>query len=117
MQMKTLARQTLIAILAILSVLPAGAATLTWTGGGADDLWSTPDNWGGTAPMPGDSLIFTTTTRLNNTNNFTSGTLFSGVTFDLPAGPFSLNGSPITLGGNIANNQVVTLQTINLSLA
>ena len=117
MQMKTLACQTLVAILAILSVLPARAATLTWTGGGADDLWSTPANWGGTAPMPGDSLIFTTTTRLNNTNNFTSGTLFSGITFDLPAGAFSLNGSPITLGGNIANNQVVTLQTINLSLA
>jgi fibronectin-binding autotransporter adhesin len=117
--MKTLSRRTLaaVSILSILCVIPAGAATLTWTGEGADDLWSTPANWGGTAPTAGDSLIFTSTRRLSNTNNLPSGILFNGITFDLPAGAFNLRGNPITLGGDIADNQVVTLQTISLSLA
>jgi fibronectin-binding autotransporter adhesin len=108
----------LFALPALLAALvPGRAATVTWTGGGTDDNWSTAANWGGIVPSPGDSLIFTTTSRLINTNNFSPGTAFNGITFEVPAGTFVLNGNPITLGGNIVNNQFVTLQTINLSLA
>ncbi len=37
----------------------AGAATLTWSGGGADTLASNPDNWAGNvSPRNGDDVIF-----------------------------------------------------------
>ncbi|MBU6410916.1 MAG: autotransporter-associated beta strand repeat-containing protein, partial [Verrucomicrobia bacterium] len=39
------------------------------------------------------------------------------LTFNSPAGFFTLAGNEVALGGNITNNQVVTEQTINLSLA
>ena len=111
-------KTALACIFALLTALvPSRAATVTWTGGGTDDNWSTAANWGGIVPSPGDSLIFTTTSRLNNTNNFSPGTTFNGITFEVPAGNFALNGNPITLGGDIIDNQFVTLQTINLSLA
>jgi fibronectin-binding autotransporter adhesin len=111
-------KTALFAILALLlALVPGRAATLTWTGGGNNDNWSTAANWGGIVPSPGDSLIFTTTSRLINTNNFSPGTAFNGIAFEVPAGSFILNGNPITLGGDIVNNQFVTLQTINLALA
>src|SRR5688572_475694 len=98
-------------------VSQAHGADRTWTGGGSDNNWSTPANWGGTAPTAGDLLFFTGTMSLLNTNDFTPGTLFNGITFDIPAGAFSLRGNPITLGGDITDNQDVTLQTILLPLA
>ena len=30
----------------------------TWTGGGGDNNWTTAANWGGTAPVAGDDLVF-----------------------------------------------------------
>jgi autotransporter-associated beta strand protein len=109
--------KTLLATLVLSTALVSSpAATLTWTGAGNDDNWSTAANWGGIVPSPGDSLIFTTTSRLNNTNNFSPGTAFNGITFEVPAGNFILNGNPVNLGGDIIDNQFVTLQTINLSL-
>src|SRR6266540_1953430 len=107
----------------IIPLLLAGAERLqaadaTWDGGGEDNFWQTGANWDGNAPpSANDSLFFTGTTRLSNTNNFTAGTTFKGITFNSPAGAFALRGSPITLGGGITNKQVVTLQTINLPLA
>ena len=40
--------------------LSASATDYTWTGGGTDDLWSNPENWGETANYPGngDRAIF-----------------------------------------------------------
>lgn len=36
----------------------ARAATVSWTGGGGDNLWNTPANWsGGNIPGPGDDVI------------------------------------------------------------
>ena len=46
------------------------AAARTWTGGGADNNWSTPGNWGGTVPVAGDDLVFPGgAARLSNTND------------------------------------------------
>jgi hypothetical protein len=104
-------------LIAGLDANQAQAADRTWTGGGGDNNWGTPANWGGTAPVAGDALFFTGTARTSSTNGLPSGTLFNGITFNSPAGAFNLAGNPITLGGDIADNQVVTLQTINLSLA
>ncbi len=66
------------------------AATRIWNGGGADDNWSSPNNWGGIAPVTGDSLVFNGTTRQNN-NNDISGLSVPWVTFN--NGGFTLNGN------------------------
>src|SRR6266536_697452 len=49
----------------------AQAATRTWSGAGADYTWTNTANWGGTAPVNGDDLVFSGSTRLNNSNNIT----------------------------------------------
>ncbi len=94
----------------------AQAGTDTWNGGGADGKWQTPANWGGTPPSAGDALVFQGTVRLNNTNNFNLNTVFNGITFNGPAGAFSLFGNPITLVNDIVDNQVVVNQSVNLPL-
>ena len=45
----------------------AVAATITWTGGGDDNLWSNGDNWGGTAPGASDTAVFDSTSAKNCT--------------------------------------------------
>ena len=62
---------------------PYVAATVrTWTGGGADNNWTTLANWGGTAPVAGDDLVFPGgAARLSNTNNFGAGTAFNSIRF------------------------------------
>ena len=43
---------------------PYTAATVkTWTGNGADANWTNPLNWGGTAPVAGDDLVFPSVRR------------------------------------------------------
>jgi autotransporter-associated beta strand protein len=94
------------------------AANKTWDGGGENNLWTSAANWdANTAPAPGDSLFFTQTTRLLNTNNFPGGTPFNGITFSPPAGAFELRGNSIALGGGITNHQVVVTETVGLPLA
>src|SRR4051812_14062450 len=90
----------------LISLLAAGtvrAANDTWTGGGGDNFWNTPGNWGGTPPSANDSLFFTGTTRLVNSNNITAGTAFGNISFTSPAGAFTLWGNSISLSGNITN--------------
>jgi hypothetical protein len=36
-------------------------ATLTWTGGGSNNLWSNPANWGGSSISANDALVFPST--------------------------------------------------------
>jgi hypothetical protein len=41
------------------------SATITWSGGGGNNLWSTPANWvGGVAPVNADTVIFTPTAAI-----------------------------------------------------
>lgn len=113
-----LAGSTLALLLAGFAPGRIHAADKTWDGGGADGFWQTGENWdANTPPAANDRLIFTGTTRLSNTNNFTAGTAFDGIHFNFPAGGYTLRGNQITLGGDITDNQVVTLQTIGLPLA
>ncbi len=94
------------------------AADQTWDGGGVNSFWQTSENWiGDAAPLSGDVLVFTGTTRTATTNNFPVGTLFGGLAFETPAGGFMLSGNPITLVGDIVDNQVVVTETVNLALA
>src|SRR5262245_947991 len=61
-------------------------ATRIWDGGGADALWSNPQNWSGNvAPQPEDNLLFPAgASRLTNFNDFASGTRFRSVTMSDP---------------------------------
>jgi parallel beta-helix repeat protein len=71
-------------------------ATRVWTGSDPDDgLWSSPENWGGTAPNPGDRLVFAGALRLANENDFPAGTTFRSITFT--GDGFELSGNLTTL--------------------
>ena len=96
--------------------MTAAADTHTWTGGGVNNNWTTAANWGGTAPVAGDSLAFDGTTRRVNTNNFAANTTFSNITFNSGAGVFTLRGNALTLAGEIANNST-GLQTFTLGFS
>lgn len=78
----------------------SGSFAQTWTGGGADDNWTTDANWGGTAPVPGiaTTLTFDGTVRLNSTNDFAAGSQFMAIKTGATAGDFTFNGEQIQLG-------------------
>jgi hypothetical protein len=92
--------------------------SITWTGGGANNNWSTSGNWN-TPPSFPSALLFAGSTRLTN-NNDNAGITVDGITFDSAAGAFVLDGNGLTLNGNIGFNGDPTApvtQTINLNLA
>jgi fibronectin-binding autotransporter adhesin len=63
----------LLLALLILGFVPGLQAALeTWTGLGADSFWGTAGNWGGTAPVNGDDLLFSGSTRLGSSNSIVS---------------------------------------------
>ncbi len=114
-QLKTQAAGTACTALFFALGLAGSRAQDVWTGAGQNANWQTPANWqAGTAPLPNDSLVFTNVNGLNNTNNYPATTAFGALTFATPAGAFSLNGNAFTLDGNLADNQPVTVETINL---
>ena len=87
---------------------PAGAASDTWTGGGAPDgNWQNANNWGGTAPSAADFLFFDTGNQLLATNNFANGIIFGNLSFNTGAEVFAL--SPVSGGdgsGIVLTNSV-----------
>lgn len=96
----------------------AAGAPATWTGGGADDNWSTAGNWD-VPPVSPAALTFAGNTRLVNSNDLTGFTA-TGITFDSAAGAFELNGNDFTLSGNIgfnSNPSTLVTQTVNLNMA
>ncbi|HWY74229.1 MAG TPA: autotransporter-associated beta strand repeat-containing protein, partial [Verrucomicrobiae bacterium] len=107
------------ACLSLFFNIPAArSAVVTWDGAGPDGKWQTGLNWvGGNPPGAGDSLVFTGNIQPVSTNNFGPGTQFSGIAFNNPAGIFNLSGNSVTLAGNISDSQVVSTETIGLSLA
>jgi len=108
---------SLIALLCIVQ-LSSFAATRTWTGGGGDDNWTTAANWGGTAPVAGDDLVFAGTTRLTPNNNFAAGTSFSTITFSVGSGAFVIGGNDFVLtGGATALTASITTGTVTLNNA
>ncbi|MBB5036243.1 beta strand repeat-containing protein [Prosthecobacter dejongeii] len=108
-------RQLLCSLIGFFVVSSLSAQTRTWTGAGADDNWGTAANWGGTAPVAGNSIGFAGTTRLNTINNLAADTNIAGIFFLSGAGTFNLAGNRITLGGNITQSGTA-LQTIDLNM-
>lgn len=79
---------------------PAPPEARIWTGAGADDNWSTLENWGGAAPSGGEPIVFDGTTRQANFNDLTDLNVLS-VTFN--NGGFSLSGNPFSVSSTISN--------------
>ena len=104
-----------IALFAACHLPSASAATVTWTGAGGDANWTTAANWGGTAPVAGDTLAFDGVTQLLDTNDFGAATTFLGINFNATAGSFVLSGSSVNSTGGIVDNSLST-ETINLNL-
>ena len=75
-----------------------------WDGGGADNNWTTADNWmGNVAPVPGDSLTFPAgAARLTNNNDFASGTAFATINFT--GAGYTLGGNALVLSGGLVDN-------------
>jgi autotransporter-associated beta strand protein len=91
-----------------------------WTGDGANNNWSTGNNWDQNAvPVFPIGLTFAGSTGLVNSNDLASITV-SSIIFDAAAGAFVIGGNDITLNGNIEFNgdpATPVTQTINLNLA
>jgi len=104
-----------IAALAVFSVHPAFAANLTWTGGGGNNLWSNPANWGGVTPAANDRLTFAGSTNLSTYNDYAPGTSFQQINFNTGAGPFVLSGNALELTISVSSNGVLQPQIIKLN--
>ncbi|MEY2509251.1 MAG: fibronectin-binding autotransporter adhesin [Verrucomicrobiota bacterium] len=111
----TLVRLTL-CLCALICALPAAAGT-TWDGGGANNLWSTANNWnpnGVPANNGTASLAFAGSTRL--APDMDANWNINSLTFNSGAGAFALSstgGFVLTIqGGGITNNSAST-ETIN----
>ena len=101
----------------LLSV-PSRAADRIWTGGNnPDGNWNTNANWGGTAPVGGDSLFFDGNVDLLTTNNLVANTPFAGLTVKNTAGVFTMSGNSFTLlNGSGITNSSASVQTNRLTL-
>jgi fibronectin-binding autotransporter adhesin len=92
------------------------AHAATWTGSAGSTDWVTGANWGGTAPLSGDSLIFTSANASPSatlTDTLTSSAFnIAGITFNAGSVPYTFTGNTFVLTGNVANNST-SLETIN----
>jgi uncharacterized repeat protein (TIGR01451 family) len=93
------------------------AATRTWTGAGGDGNWSTAANWGGTAPLAGDDLLFPdgAARMTTNSNDLSWWTSFNSISFTGPAGGYNLAGNGISLAAGITAANGAT-NTISLDV-
>jgi autotransporter-associated beta strand protein len=104
--------------LAVLGTLSGvSRAADTWTGlSGTTSNWSDGANWQATTPpVANDALIFDGSNQTSNTNDFTAGTQFNGITFAATASPFTLAGNAVNLGGDVVNLST-NPQTVNTDL-
>lgn len=97
----------------------SGISTGLWDGGGANNNWSTANNWDNNAvPIFPHAVTFAGSTRLNNTNDLSSITI-SGLTFDAAAAAFTLEGNDVTVSGGIGfsgNPASPVTQSVNFGL-
>jgi len=106
-----------LAIVSVYNSAQAAATTRTWDGGGANDNINTAANWvGDVAPVNGDLLVFTGSTR--TTPALSANLTVDSITFNSSASPFTLGGgSTFTITPVVASfgveNQDADNQTIN----
>ena len=86
----------------------------TWNGGGADNNVGNLLNWGGTAPVSNDDLVFSGTLRL--TPNLVAALTIRSISFTNGAGAFTLGGAAYTIGSAGITNNSTNTQTISSAL-
>ncbi|MBK6489448.1 MAG: hypothetical protein IPF98_21920 [Gemmatimonadetes bacterium] len=89
-------------------------ATRTWTGGGANNNWTTAGNWGGIAPVAGDNLVFDAAgvaVRNAPANNFANGTIFGTIT--VSAAGYTFTGSSVSTTGVTVSTYASGTSTIS----
>ncbi len=76
-------------------------AAATWTGGGADNKWSTAANWAGNhAPAPGDDVVFPAgAARLDSVND--SVVAFVLASLSVTGAGYQISGNAVTVSGGI----------------
>ena len=95
-------------------VLPASAASLTWTGAAGDNKFSTVSNWNtGQAPVNGDILNFSvaTLTETETLDNDIANLSVAGINFAGSVAAYrsyTITGNALTLTGNVANTSLST---------
>jgi fibronectin-binding autotransporter adhesin len=111
-------RTTLLAAAAIAAInFTAGSATRTWTGTTSVN-WSVGTNWGGTAPVGGDLIVFGANSNVSNTNDILAGTSFGSFTIS-SARTWIFGGNSLTLTAGAtayANNAASRIITINFPI-
>jgi hypothetical protein len=103
----------LAAVVLFLTVWPAPAQT--WNGGGADNNWSTSQNWSPLGAPANDgtaNLIMAGAIRL--TSNIDTPWSINTLTFNNSAGAFTIGGSTLTIGAGGITNQSGSTQTLNV---
>lgn len=110
------------ALAVVVSGSHAAAATATWSGGGANNLWSTAANWSTPIGTTGThALTFTGSTKLLNLsdNNYT----LTSLAFAPSAGAFTIGGTGATVTNRTINmrgdivNASANVQTIGSTVA
>ena len=101
-------------------VLPSQAAkTCTWTGGGDDNNWSTPENWGGTdssaVPAAGDTVLLSNGGSKPIINNDLEGLSLATVKFQ-GSNPLKLTGNGLSLSGSFSQEISAGVSTNAVSL-
>ncbi|OYX03777.1 MAG: hypothetical protein B7Z05_09125, partial [Thiotrichales bacterium 32-46-8] len=104
-----------VSLLTLSSLCLEVKAGQVWTGGGGNAFWSTDANWGGAQPVYGTGIQFDGLLQLTATNNLPALSIAgTGITFNVLAGAFTVNGNAITLSGGITNNSL-SLQTVSFA--
>jgi len=89
-------------------------AVATWDGGGANNFWTTPENWAGdVAPLPGDELRFDGTVRTSTSNDFPAGTPFHSLS---TSSNFLLGGNGISLAAGYTTSAAETRLMLPITL-
>jgi autotransporter-associated beta strand protein len=92
------------------------APVITWTGGGADDYWTTAANWGGSELMGDEVLCFGPLAPGSHASNWNDAWgQFKGIVFSADAAIYELKGYSLDLAGPVINSSPNT-QTISLNL-
>ncbi len=104
------------ALLALSSPYQEVKAGQVWDGTGGNALWSTDANWNPDGqPVYGTGIQFDGLLQLTATNDLAAISIAgTGITFNVPAGAFTVNGNAITLAGGITNNSLA-LQTVSFA--
>jgi autotransporter-associated beta strand protein/probable HAF family extracellular repeat protein len=97
-------------------VLTPPVSTLTWTGAGADNLWSDQANWsGGQVPIPGDTLVFGPgASQLSTYDDLDPNTSFAAIKFT--GAGYTVSGNPLDINGSIDASAATGANTLNTNV-